>query len=88
MASKDVYTLVTREIAILLELIYCKSIIEEEYEDALVYKIYELLKLYKDSYFSKHHIKINKLIHLMYLIQYLNFTFFNVYRFYIIIKKI
>ena len=55
MASKDAYTLVTRVLAMLLELIYCESIIEEEYEVALAYKIYELAKSYKDSNFSKHH---------------------------------
>lgn len=44
MASKDVYALVTRDLAILLELIHCESIIEEEYEVDWVYKIYELAK--------------------------------------------
>ena len=55
MASKDAYTLVTRNLAILLELIHCESIIEEDYEVAWAYKIYELAKSYKDSNFSKHH---------------------------------
>ena len=53
LASKDSYTLVTRELAILLELIHCESIIEEDYEVAWAYKIYELAKSYKDSNFSK-----------------------------------
>ena len=56
MASKDAYTLVTRDLAILLELIHCESIIEEDYEVAWSYKIYELAKSYKDSNFSKHHL--------------------------------
>lgn len=55
MASKEVYALVTRDLAILLELIYCESIIEEDYEVAWAYRIYELAKSYKDSNFSKHH---------------------------------
>ena len=54
MASKDAYTLVTRDLAILLELIHCESIIEEDYEVAWAYRIYELVKSYKDSNFSKH----------------------------------
>ena len=55
MASKDAYTLVTRDLPILLELIHCESIIEEDYEVACAYRIYELAKSYKDSNFSKHH---------------------------------
>lgn len=55
MASKEAYALVTQDLAILLELIHCESIIEEEYEVAWAYKIYELAKSYKDSNFSKHH---------------------------------
>lgn len=55
LVSKDSNTLVTRELAILLESIHCESIIEEEDEVAWAYKIYELAKSYKDSNFSKHH---------------------------------
>ena len=55
MASKDVYALISQDLAILLELIHCESIIEEDYEVAWAYKIYELAKSYKDSSFSKHH---------------------------------
>lgn len=74
-ASKDSYALVTRELAILLELIHCESIIEEEYEVALAYKICELAKSYKDSNFSKHHmfyprkvyIRLTNLLECMYI---------------------
>ena len=55
MASKDAYTLVTQDLAILLELIHCESIIEDDYDVAWAYRIYELAKSYKDSNFSKHH---------------------------------
>jgi len=54
MPSKDAYALVTKGLAILLELIHCEPIIKEEYEVAWAYKIYELAKSYKDSNFSKH----------------------------------
>lgn len=55
LASKDSYALVIRELAILLELIHCESIIEEDYEVVWVYRIYELGKSYKDCNFSKKH---------------------------------
>lgn len=38
LTSKDAYALVTQDLAILLELIHCESIIEEDYEVAWVIK--------------------------------------------------
>ena len=55
LASSDYYSLDNRDFFMLLELIHCESLIEEDYEVAYAYKLYELAKSYKDSYMVHHH---------------------------------